>query len=117
MKVIIDIGENLYTRLFDNGIETSLEDRKVIDKAIRNGTPLPKGHGRLGDLDALAHQILWKGRSTCHAQMEEHHEGNCIGGYNLSVVNPARHWNHRLGAMEEMYMGQGHVAREYPPPH
>ena len=53
MKVIIDIGENLYTRLFDNGIETSLEDRKVIDKAIRNGKPLPKGHGRLIDADAV----------------------------------------------------------------
>ena len=48
MKIIIDIDDNLYTRLFD------VEDINAMDMfkgcvAIRNGTPLPKGHGRLLD--------------------------------------------------------------------
>lgn len=44
MKIVIDIPEDVYTRLFNNGTETSFEDRKVIDTAIRLGTPLPKGY-------------------------------------------------------------------------
>lgn len=39
MKLIIDVDENVFTRLFDNGVDTSLEDRKVIDRAVRNGKP------------------------------------------------------------------------------
>lgn len=37
MDIVINISEDVYTRLFDNGTDTSLEDRKVIDKAIRIG--------------------------------------------------------------------------------
>lgn len=39
MKLIIDIDDNVFTRLFDNEVDTSSEDRKVIDRAVRNGTP------------------------------------------------------------------------------
>lgn len=39
MKLIIDIDDNVFTRLFDNGVDTSSDDRKVIDRAIRNGMP------------------------------------------------------------------------------
>lgn len=39
MKLLIDIDENVFTRLFDNGADTNSEDRKVIDKAVRNGIP------------------------------------------------------------------------------
>ena len=53
MKIVIDISEDVYTRLFDNGIETSFEDRKAIDIAVRVGTPIPKGHGRLIDADSM----------------------------------------------------------------
>lgn len=52
MKIVIDIDENVFTRLFDNGVDTSPEDREVIDRTVRNGIPLPKGHGRLIDADA-----------------------------------------------------------------
>ena len=39
MKLIIDIDENIYTRLFDNGTEDiDIEDRVEIGKAIRKGT-------------------------------------------------------------------------------
>ena len=57
MQIVIDIPERTYEQLkflreqgFD-GFET------VIDKAVANGTPLPKEHGRLIDADALIKQL------------------------------------------------------------
>lgn len=40
MKVVIDIDENVYTRLFDNGRPMDIADGIVMEKAIRNGTPI-----------------------------------------------------------------------------
>jgi len=56
MKIVIDIDENIFVRLFDNGVEDYAivnDDLFAIAKAIRNGTPLPKNHGRLIDADEL----------------------------------------------------------------
>jgi len=39
MKLIIDIDDNVFTRLFDNGVDTSSDDRAVIDRAVRKGMP------------------------------------------------------------------------------
>lgn len=67
MQIVIDITEKDYEKIrktsFVENTETmfkqSSEDRKgtmmlfrVID-AIKNGTPLPKGHGDLIDVDSL----------------------------------------------------------------
>lgn len=52
MQIVIDIDENLYTRLFDNG-GTDAVDMLNACVAIRKGKPLPKGHGRLIDADML----------------------------------------------------------------
>ena len=52
MQVVIDIDEDVFTRLFDSGTEDYgivNDDLFAIAKAIRKGTPLPKGHGRLID--------------------------------------------------------------------
>lgn len=51
MKQIIDIDDNLYTRLFDNGVDNYNDVAVDMAKAIRKGTVLPKGHGRLFILD------------------------------------------------------------------
>lgn len=48
MQIVIDIDDNLYTRLFDNGVD-NYDDAVDMAKAIRKGTPLLKGHGRLID--------------------------------------------------------------------
>lgn len=67
MQIVIDIDENVFTRLFDNGIEDYAivnDDLFAIAKSIRKGTPLPKGHGRLCDLDALWYKL--------HRLKEEH---------------------------------------------
>ena len=58
MQIVIDIDDNLYTRLFDNGVD-NYDDAVDMAKAIRNGTVLPE-HGRLGDLDALIKRLLPK---------------------------------------------------------
>ena len=52
MQIVIDIDDNLYTRLFDKGDEYVADMRRAC-VAIRKGTPLPKGHGRLIDADEL----------------------------------------------------------------
>lgn len=44
MRMLIDIDDNLYTRLFDNGIEDyeiANDDLSEMATAIRKGTPLP----------------------------------------------------------------------------
>lgn len=45
VELVIKIPEEDYKR----GI--------VMASAIRNGTPLPKGHGRLGDLDKIKKEM------------------------------------------------------------
>ena len=52
MKIVIDIDDNLYTRLFDNGVD-NYGDAEDMATAIRKGTPLPKGHGRIMDVDKI----------------------------------------------------------------
>ena len=56
MQVVIDVDDNLYTRLFDNGVN-NYDDAVDMAKAIRKGIPLPKGHGRLIDAGALTPKI------------------------------------------------------------
>lgn len=50
-KIVIDIDDNLYTRLFDNGVDNYDDVAVDMAKAIRKGIPLPKGHGKLFILD------------------------------------------------------------------
>ena len=65
MQIVIEIDENVFTRLFDNGTEDYTivnDDLFKIAKSIRKGTPLPKGHGRLIDMDKLCNDLIkrWK---------------------------------------------------------
>lgn len=52
MQIVIDILEDDYRKVQDGRASVSM-----MRKAIRNGTPLPKGHGRLIDADALEYDI------------------------------------------------------------
>ena len=49
MQIVIEIPEETYRQLINGRSGNTL-----INKAIINGTPLPKGHGRLIDADAYA---------------------------------------------------------------
>ena len=51
MQIVIDISEDDYIKVQDGRASVS-----TMRKAIKNGTPLPKGHGALKDADA----ILWE---------------------------------------------------------
>ena len=53
MKIVIDIDDNLYTRLFDNGVDNYDDVAADMAKAIRKGIVLPKGHKRLIDTSDL----------------------------------------------------------------
>ena len=53
MKLLIDINENVYTRLFDNGRPMDIADGIVIERAIRNGTPIPDNATNGDVIDAM----------------------------------------------------------------
>ena len=65
MKIVIDIDDKVYglLRYFEKSL--GLNDKKddsddvktALMRAVINGTPLPKGHGKLGDLDALREEV------------------------------------------------------------
>ena len=50
MQIVIDISEDSYKATCD-GCMLPPDVRNVV-QGIKNGTPLPKGHGRLIDADA-----------------------------------------------------------------
>ncbi len=51
MKIVIDIDENIYHR-FVSGFANE-DDAYLIEQLFKNGTLLPKGHGRLIDASML----------------------------------------------------------------
>lgn len=57
MQIVIDIPEEIYEE-----IKTTKSiyrtGAKVLCNAIVNGISLPKGHGRIGDLDALENEMI-----------------------------------------------------------
>ena len=53
MQIIIDIPKEIYDYIHNEHIAMKVCDSHKVTKAIANGTPLPKGHGRLVDADYL----------------------------------------------------------------
>ena len=65
MKIVIEIPEEVKIA-FDNAESNDLkgcyyDHGGVIGNAIKNGTPLPKGHGRLIDADKLQNKLFEMG--------------------------------------------------------
>lgn len=54
-ELIIKMSEEVYKSII-NG-KNYISYQGYIEEAIKNGTTLPKGHGRLGDLDELTQRI------------------------------------------------------------
>ena len=55
IELVIKMSEDLL-RYFDIFYLMNVNENKNVDKlveVIKKGKPLPKGHGRIGDLDAL----------------------------------------------------------------
>ena len=68
MQTVIDIDENLYTRLFDNGSIDAVDMLKAC-VAIRKGIPLPKNYGRLISADSLIKAIEEKAKRLSNADI------------------------------------------------
>jgi len=52
MELVIKIPEDTYKDIIKNGFIYD-EDNEIVTYAIKNGTPLPKGHGRLIDIGSM----------------------------------------------------------------
>ena len=56
MKIVIDIDDKLYNRIkyLEPHTNTMLD---VLMRSVQKGTPLSKGHGKIGDLDKLDNRL------------------------------------------------------------
>ena len=62
MQIVIEIDEKEYIRICD-------EPCTELGLAIRNGTPLPKGHGRLIDANDLYNQTAeWEAQALTQVE-------------------------------------------------
>lgn len=71
MKIVIEISEKDYLDFmlqYDNGILDEKTPSHRAKIAIANGTPLPKGHGRLIDADETISKICG---NSCGCHLEE----------------------------------------------
>lgn len=60
MNIVIKIDDDLYKSIIGHRYKNTHQkkcDYEDLINAIEDGTPLPKGHGRLGDLDALREEV------------------------------------------------------------
>lgn len=55
VELVIKIPEGLVCDGFERPFTE--EEKNILIKAIGNGTSLPKGHGRLGDLDKIWNKL------------------------------------------------------------
>lgn len=65
MQIVIDIDEELYEAYKDRPPMLGDTGMDMIAQAIANGTPLPKGHGRLIDADAFKKNVCTYQQTGC----------------------------------------------------
>lgn len=63
MKLVIDIPEEIYIHLlarykYQNTDDIGLSEFDIVGVSIKNGTPLPKGHGKLIDENELKKEAI-----------------------------------------------------------
>lgn len=57
MQIVIDIPDEAYNLISGKIDAVNIDLYSTLISSVKNGTPLPKGHGRLGDLDALQKEV------------------------------------------------------------
>lgn len=83
MQILIDIPEESY-KATCNGCMLPPDVENVV-QGIKNGTPLPKGHGRLIDENYLLCFLQCEEYETCTwRNCEDCNRENCIRRHNLS---------------------------------
>ena len=58
MQIIINIPDEIYNYIHNEHTALRVCDGHKVAQAIANGTPLPKGHGRLIDADIYRKEML-----------------------------------------------------------
>lgn len=70
MEIVIDIPKDRYKEILQGDYIPDGNFRRNMIEAVRNGTPLPKGHGRLKDVDWIddncEHHYSDKDGSWCY---------------------------------------------------
>lgn len=51
MQIVIDIPDRIYKIVQNRTL--NIMDAEILETAVKNGIPLPKGHGRLIDADEI----------------------------------------------------------------
>lgn len=88
MQIVINIDDEDYDDItLTGGNIINLGVLLDLREAVRNGTPLPKGHGRIGDLDRLYNvfdknvvsadafkELFDYAPTIIEAESEEHHD-------------------------------------------
>lgn len=71
MQIVIEIPESIYDTIQSDEM-INREQLAILQMHIMNGAPLPKGHGRLIDADALIDSLDASDRDIyCKAVIEE----------------------------------------------
>ena len=70
MKLVIDMPDDFYKAIVDN--RYGIHEGRIYN-IIRNGTPLPKGHGRLIDADKTL-KVAWQEFYKHEEEWEERDE-------------------------------------------
>lgn len=55
MQVVIEMPDRIYRIIQKRHL--NIIDTEIVEDAIRNGTPLPKGHGKLKDTDKISDEL------------------------------------------------------------
>ena len=84
IELVIEIPEEDYDNIKLTGENTiGLGVLLNLRQAVKYGTPLPKGHGRLGDLDKVADNL--KASRDGYDYYEDEHERGMYDGYDYSL--------------------------------
>lgn len=59
MEIVINIDDKLYEIIKDPNQLSTMYHASKCAEAVRNGVPLPKGHGKLIDADELAKVMFY----------------------------------------------------------
>ena len=82
MQIVIDIPDRIYKIVQNRTL--NITDDEILENALKNGTPLPKGHGRLIDADTTIKSICG---NNCGCNLEEC--GRDFPCYSVQRINSA----------------------------
>lgn len=85
MQIVIDIPDRIYNIVQNKTL--NIIDSEIVEETIRNGTPLPKGHGRLIDENYLLCILQCEEYETCTwRNCNDCNREKCIKRNDLSEV-------------------------------